>query len=61
MYNSLLKCICLINNLLILYMFHDLCLDIVINMKHIKKTNDFKKHLKNFIHESKFTISDYKI
>ena len=61
MYSSLLKCIHLINNLLIFHMFSNLCFHIVINMKHIKKIYNFKKHLKNCVHKCKFIISDYKI
>ena len=61
MYSSLLKYIYFINNLLIFYIFYDLCLNIIINVKHIKKTNNFKNHLKNFIHKSKLMINDYKI
>ena len=42
-------------------MFNDVCFHIVINMKHVKKINDFKKDLKNYIHENEFMINDYKI
>ena len=60
-YSSLSECIHLINNFMIFYVFNDVCLHIVINVKHIEKTNNFKKHLKNCIHKCKLTINDYKI
>ena len=60
-YNNLLKCIYFINNLLILHMFDDLCFHIVINIKHIKKVYNLRKHLKNCIYKCKLVVSDYEI
>ena len=61
MYNDLSKCICLFYNFLIFYIFYNVCLNVVINVKYTKKINNFKKYLKNCIYESKLIINDYKI
>ena len=42
-------------------MFDDVCFHIVIDMKHAKKINDFKKNLKNCVHKSEFMINDYEV
>ena len=60
-YSILLKCIHFISNFIIFYIFNDVCFYIVINVKHIKKTNDFKKHLKNYVYKCKFMINNYKL
>ena len=61
MYNDLLKCICFFHNFLIFNIFHDMCFNVVIDVKHIKKINNFKKHLKNCIYKNELTVNDYKV
>ena len=61
LYSSLLKCICFINNLLILYIFYNLYFNIMINVKYIEKINNFRKYLKNCVYKSKLTVNNYEI
>ena len=42
-------------------MFNDVCFHIIINIKHAEKISNLRKDLKNCVHESEFTISDYEI
>ena len=60
-YNDLLKSICFIYNLFMFYILCNMCLNVVINVKYIKKINDFKKYTKNHIYKNKLTINNYKI
>ena len=60
-YNDLLKSIHLIHNFFIFYILCNMCFNIVINVKHIKKMNNFRKYTENYIYKSKLTISNYEI
>ena len=60
-YSGLPECIRLINNLLILYMLRDLCLDIVVDVEYTEEANNPRKHSKDRVHEGKLTVGDYEV
>ena len=60
-YNDLSENVHLIHNFFMFYIFYNMCLDIIIDVKHIKKMNNFKKYIKNHVYKSELTISNYEI
>ena len=60
-YSGLLESVHFIYNFLMLYIFYNIYLNVVIDVKHIKEMNNLKKYTENYVHKSKLAVNNYEI